>query len=89
MNKLITKLAQEALEQCIGEPQHPAVQLNNYSVAHAFIDQLVKDLVAHAESLANESKNIYSTDERDYYVNRGIDTLLAEIKTNWVSNGNQ
>ena len=84
MNQLIETLAQEALDQCLGEPQHPAVHLNNYSVAHIFIDQLVTALVTHAESLANDVKNIYSTDERDYYVNQGIDKLLAEIKTKWI-----
>lgn len=84
MNQLIETLAQEALDQCLGEPQHPAVYLNNYSVAHIFIDRLVTALVTHAESLANDVKNIYSTDERDYYVNQGIDKLLSEIKTKWI-----
>lgn len=84
MNQLIETLAQEALVQCLGEPQHPAVYLSNYSVAQIFIDQLVTALVTHAESLANDMKNIYSTDERDYYVNQGIDKLLAEIKTKWI-----
>lgn len=80
MNKFIKQIIDAAITNCVGDQTHPSISTDNMQIPYAFVREynnlLLNEIIKQAES----EKNIYSNDERDYFINYGIDKVIEILK---------